>query len=60
MVRVANGWPMGSWGQCCQFVVEVGEVVGRIGCVEMMEVDNGGCYRIVEVVGEYEYVVEIG
>jgi hypothetical protein len=54
MVRVANGWPMGSWGQCCQFVVEVGEVVGRIGCVEMMEVDNGGCYRIVEVVGEYE------
>jgi hypothetical protein len=30
----------------------VGEVVGRIGCVAVMVVGNGGCYWIAEVVGD--------
>jgi hypothetical protein len=33
-------------------MTEVGEVVGRIGCVAVMVVCNGGCYWIAEVVGD--------
>jgi hypothetical protein len=43
MMRVTNGWRVGSWGQCCRVVAEVGEVVGRIGCVAVMVVGSEGC-----------------
>jgi hypothetical protein len=60
MVRVANGWHVGSWGRCCRVAAEAGEVAGRIGCVVAMLVGSGGCCQIAEVVEGYECAVGAG
>jgi hypothetical protein len=60
MVQVTSGWRVGSWGQCCRVAMEVGEVVGRIGCVAVIVVGSGGCYCIAEIVGGYGCVVGMG
>jgi hypothetical protein len=40
MVRVVNGWQVNSWDLWCRVLVEV---VGRIGYVTVMVVDDRGC-----------------
>jgi hypothetical protein len=56
---VASGWRAGSWGQCCRVVMEVGEVVGRIGCVAVMVAGNGDVIELQRWWGD-ECVARVG